>query len=81
MEYLMCAMFLLLDPDTQRAYRLGDFIKAQLIRLLAAFLVAGYVTGVANVDVVIESFQSAIKHTGSSTVPVPIDGAGGSAIG
>jgi hypothetical protein len=81
MECPTCATFLFPDPDAQRIYRLCDLIKAQLIRPVAASLVAGNVADVANVNVVIEWFQSGFKHTGSSTVPVPAGGAGGSAIG
>jgi hypothetical protein len=81
MEYLMCATFLFPDLDAQCTCRLCDFIKAQLIRPVAACLEAGNVIDVANVNVVIEWLQSDIKYTGSSTVPIPVGGAGGSAIG
>jgi hypothetical protein len=81
MESPMFAMFLCRTSTRNALHRHQDFIKAQLIRPLVASVVAGNVTGVVNVDVVIEPFQSGIRHTGYSTVLVPVDGAGGSVIG
>ena len=40
-EYPKCAVFLLLDHDTQRVYRLYDFTKNLLIPPGVAYCVAG----------------------------------------
>jgi hypothetical protein len=80
-EYRSCAVFLLQDRDTQRVYRLYDFTKTQLIQPNVAYCVAGKVNSTDKLYLVIESVRPDIKHARHSTVPVPADGAGGSAIG
>jgi hypothetical protein len=80
-EYPSYAVFLLRDLDTQRVYRLYDFTKAQLIRPAVAYCVAGKVNSADKLYLVIESARPDTKHFGFSTVPVPADGAGGSAMG
>ena len=80
-EYRSCAVFLLQDRDTQRVYRLYDFTKAQLIPPDMAHCIAGKVNSAGRLYLVIESVRPDTKHRGSSTVPVPADGAGGSAMG
>ena len=80
-EYPSCAVFLLRDLDTQRVYRLYDFTKAQLIRPNVAYCVAGKVNSAGKLYLVIESVRPDTKHSRSSTVPAPADGAGGSPIG
>ena len=79
-EYPSCAVFLLQDLDTQRVYRLHDFTKAQLIRPGVAYCVAGKVNSADKLYLVIDSVRPDSKHAASSTVPVPTDGAGGSAM-
>jgi hypothetical protein len=81
MECPMFAMFLRRTSTRNALHCVQDFIKSSTLRPIAACLVTGNVTGVVNVDVVIDSFQSGIRRAGSSTVPVSVDGAGRSAIG
>jgi hypothetical protein len=80
-EYPSCAVFLLRDLDTQRVYRLYDFTKALLIRPDVAYCVAGKVNSADKPYLVIESVRPDAKCSRSSTVPAPVDGAGGSLIG
>jgi len=75
-EYPSCAVFLLRDLDTQRVYRLYDFSKAQLIRPNVAYCIAGKVNSADKLYLVIESVRPDTRHSRSSTVPVPADGAG-----
>jgi len=79
-EYPTYAGFLLQDRDTQRVYRLYDFTKIQLLRPGVAYCVAGKVNSADQLYLVIESVRRDAKHAGSSTVPAPADGAGGSAV-
>jgi len=76
-EYPRYAVFLLQDRDTQRVYRLYDFTKAQLIQPSVAYCVAGKVNSADRLYLVIDSVRPDTKHTRSSTVPAPADGAGG----
>ena len=76
-EYPKYAVFLLQDRDTQRVYRLYDFSKAQLIQPNVAYCVAGKVNSADRLYLVIDSVRPDTKHTRSSTVPAPADGAGG----
>jgi len=62
-------------------YRLSDLTNAQLIRPTVAYTEAGKVNCAYRLSLVIDSVRSDTNHTRRSTVPVPIDGAGGSAIG
>jgi hypothetical protein len=80
-EYPSFAVFLLRDLDTQRVYRLYDFSKAQLIRPGVAYCVSGKVNSAEKLYLVIESVRPDTKHVRFSTNPVPVDGAGGSAMG
>ena len=80
-EYPSCAVFLLRDLDTQRVYRLYDFSKARLIMPNVAYCVAGKVNSADKLYLVTESVRPATRHSRSSTLPVPADGAGGSPIG
>jgi hypothetical protein len=80
-ECPMFAMFSVRASTRNPLHRLQDFIKAPLTPPHRGLACSGYVTAVGNGDVVIESFASGIRHTGSSAVPVPVDGEGGSAIG
>ena len=79
-EYRSCAVFWLQDRDTQRVYRLYDFTQAQLIRPNVAYCVAGKVNSADKLYLVIESVQPDTKHERRSTIPVPADGAEGSAM-
>jgi hypothetical protein len=76
-EYPSCAVFLMQDLDTQRVYRLHDFSKAQLIQPDVAYCVAGKVNSADKLYLVIESVRPDTRHSRSSTLPVPADGAGG----
>ena len=76
-EYRSCAVFLLEDRDTQRAYRLYDFTKKLLIQPGAAYRVAGKVNSADKLYLVIESVRLDTKHIRCSTVPDRADGAGG----
>jgi len=80
-EYPSCAVFLMQDLDTKRVYRIHDFTKAQLIRPGVAYCIAGKVNSADKLYLVIESVKPDSKHAGSSTLPIPTDGAGGSAMG
>lgn len=73
-------VFMLQDSDTQRVYR-HDFIEAQLTRPSVAFYVADKVDSADKLYLVIDSVQPDTKHARRSTVPAPIDGAGGSSSG
>jgi hypothetical protein len=76
-EYPSCAVFLMQDLDTQRVYRLHDFSKARLIQPDVAYCVAGKVNSADKLCLVIESARPDTRHSRSSTLPVPADGAGG----
>jgi hypothetical protein len=76
-EYPSYAVFLLEERDTRRVYRLYDFTKAQLIRPGVAHCVAGKSNSADRPYLVIESVRLDTKHARCSTVPAPVDGAGG----
>ena len=80
-EYPSYAVLLMQDCDTRRVYRLYDFSKAQLIRPGVAYCIAGKVNSADKLFLVIDSIRPDTKHARCSTVPVPADGAGGSAMG
>ena len=80
MEYRSCAVFLMLDRDTQRVYRLYDFTKAQLIAPDQAYCIAGKVNSADKLYLVIESVRPDTKHARFSKAPTPLDGARGSPI-
>src|SRR5580698_2654839 len=80
-EYRSCAVFALLDRDTQRVYRLFDFTKRFCLMPNRPYCVAGKVNSAGTLYRVIESVRPDTKHSRSSTVPAPVDGAGGSPIG
>jgi hypothetical protein len=76
-EYPSCAVFVMLDRDTQRVYRLFDFTKRLRLAPNRPYCVAGKVNSVHTLYLVIESVKPDIKHELFSTSPVPADGAGG----
>jgi hypothetical protein len=80
-EYRMCPAFLVQDRDTQRVYRLCDFITTQHNPPDQAHRIAGKVDSVDKLLLVIESVRPDAGHARCSNVPVPADGAGGSGIG
>ena len=80
-EYRTCAVFLMQDRDTQRVCRLYDFIKTQLLPPDQAHRIAGKVNSADRLHLVIESVRPDTKRARCFNVPVPADGAGGSAIG
>ena len=65
-----CAMFLMLDLDTQRVYRLHAFTKALLIRPDVAYCIAGKVNSADKLYLVIESVRPDTKHSRLSTLLV-----------
>jgi hypothetical protein len=75
-EYRSCAVFLLLDRDTQRVDRLHDFIKAHHRVPGQAYCVASKVNS-ADKLYLIEWVRLDTRHARSSVVPAPADGAGG----
>jgi len=77
-EYRSCAVFTLLDRDTQRVYRLFDFTKRLRLMPNRPYCVAGKVNSAGTLYLVIESVKPDTKHDRLSTSPVPADGAGGS---
>ena len=79
-EYPSCAVFVLLDRDTQRVYRLFDFTKRLCLKPNRPYCVAGKVNSAGTLYLVIESVKPDTKHQWLSTSPVPADGAGGSGI-
>ncbi len=76
-EYRSCAVFLMLDRDTQRVYRLYDFTKAQLIPPDQAYCIAGKVNSADRLYLVIESVRPDTKHARGANAPAHVDGAGG----
>ena len=80
-EYRSCAVFVMLDRDTQRVYRLYDFTKAQLIQPNVAYCVAGRVNSADRLYLVIDSVRPDTRHSRPSTVPALANGAGGSPTG
>ena len=80
-EYRTCAVFLMQDRDTQRVCRPYDFIKPHRLPPDQAHRMAGKVNSADRLHLVIESVRPDTKHARCFTVPVPADGAGGSAIG
>ena len=76
-----CAVFLVRDLDTQAVYRFYAFTKAQLIRPAVAYCVSGKINRTDKLYLVIDPARPDTKHLRSSTVPIPADGAGGSAMG
>ena len=79
-EYSSCAVFLMLDRDTQRVYRLLDFTKRLRILPDKVYCVAGKVNSANTLYLVIESVKLDAKHRCASTVLVPQAGAGGTRI-
>ena len=77
-EYASCALFIMLDYDTRRVYRLFDFTKRLRLTPGCAYCVAGKVNSVNTLYLVIESVHRDTKHERLSTTPVPAAGAGGS---
>jgi hypothetical protein len=76
-EYASCALFIMLDHDTRRVYRLFDFTKRLRLQPNRPYCVTGKVNSVQTLYLVIESVKLDTKHERLSTVPVPTDGAGG----
>jgi hypothetical protein len=76
-EYPSCAVFVMLDRDTQRVYRLFDFTKRLRLMPDRPYCVTGKVNSVQTLYLVIESVRRDTKHERPSIAPVPADGAGG----
>jgi hypothetical protein len=76
-EYPSCAVFVMLDRDTQRVYRLFDFTKRLHLEPNRPYCVTGKVNSVHTLYLVIESVKLDTKHERLSTAPLPADGAGG----
>ena len=75
-EYTSCAVFVMLDRDTQRVYRLYDFTKRIRLTPDYPYCVSGKVNSVQTLYLVIESVKRDTKHERIRTAPVPIDRAG-----
>jgi hypothetical protein len=75
MEYRSCAVFLMQDYFTRRVYRLHDFTKSLALEANVFYCVAGKVNSADKLYLVIESVKRDTKHTWSSTVHAPVDGA------
>ena len=69
------------DHGTRRVYRLGDLTNTQLIRPKVAHTEVGKVSRAYKLCLVIDSVRSDTEHSRRFTVPVPVDGVGGSAMG
>ena len=76
-EYASCALFIMLDHDTRRVYRLFDFTKRLRLTPGLAYCVAGKVNSVNTLYLVIESVKRDSKHERLSTSPIPAGGARG----
>ena len=76
-EYPSCAVFVMLDRDTQRVYRLFDFTKRLHLTPDRPYCVTGKVNSVQTLYLVIESVKRDTKNDRPSIAPVPTDGAGG----
>jgi hypothetical protein len=76
-EYVSCAVLLMLDRDTERAYRLLDFTKRLRLTEGKAYAVAGKVNSASTLYLVIESVKLDTKHRCSSLAPATPHGAGG----
>jgi len=79
-EYASCAVFVMLDLDTRRVYRLFDFTKRLRLTPGYAYCVAGKVNSVHTLYLVIESVKRDTKYERHSTTLVPTDGAGGDGV-
>ena len=76
-EHHSCAVFIMLDRDTQRVYRLFDFTKRLHLAPNRPYSVTGKINSVHTLYLVIESVKLDTKHERLSTTPVSADGAGG----
>jgi hypothetical protein len=79
-EFRSCAVFLMRDDSTHRVYRLYDFNKTQIITPDQYYCVSGKVNSADKLYLVIESVKPDPKHTRTSSLPLPADGAGGHSI-
>jgi len=79
-DYRPCAVFLVPDLDSKRAYRLHD-ISALLIRPIMAHCLARDVNSTGRLNLGIESIRPDTNRGRPPIVLVPADGAGGSPIG
>jgi len=76
-EYSSCAVFLMLDRDTQRVYRLLDFTRRLRLSPDRAYCLTGKVNSANTLYLVIESAKLDTKHRCSSNAAAPVDGAKG----
>lgn len=76
-ECRSCAVLVMRDDSTRRVYRLYDFTKSQLFTPGQHYCVSGKVNSADKLYLVVESVKPDSKHAAASTVPVPVDGAGG----
>ena len=68
------------DRDTRCVCRLSDLTNAPLIRPKVAYTEVGKVNAY-KLCLVIDLARSDTNHSRCFTIPVPVDGAGGSAMG
>jgi hypothetical protein len=76
-EYASCAVFVMLDHDTRRAYRLFDFTKRLRLWPDRPYCVAGKVNSVNTLYLVLESVKLDTKYERHFKAPAATDGAGG----
>jgi hypothetical protein len=76
-EYASCALFVMLDHDTRRVYRLFDFTKRLRLSPDRPYCVAGKVNSVNTLYLVLESVKLDTKHERLSIAPATAEGAGG----
>ena len=74
-EYRSCAVFVMRDDSTHRAYRLHDFSKTLQISPHGYYCISGKVNSADKLYLVMESINPDTKHPRSSTAPAPSDGA------
>ena len=76
-EYRSCAVLVMRDDSTRRAYRLYDFTKSRILTPGQYYCVSGKVNSADKLYLVITSAKIDTKHPWPSQSPLPADGAGG----
>src|SRR5438034_486951 len=70
-EHRSCVVFVMKDDSTRRVYRLYDFTQSHIITSGQYYCVSGKVNSADKLYLVVESVKADIKHTRSSTAPIP----------
>ena len=76
-EYRTCVVFLMQDDSTHRVYRLYDFTRSLVMTPGQYYCVFGKVNSADRLYLVLEAVKPDTKHRRPSTLPDPVDGAGG----